>query len=310
MKQAGYQPPAASIGPLGRGPAAWCTQRHAGFSPRSACASTRPPRGRCCARRRRREGPRRLTAPAASSRRRSLPDALAAAPRTFAVSRPAWAARPSPAATGRRASASASRTSTTRTPAPATSARSAALTWPRLPAWATRSPQYEVVSTVGVVQDVPVEQADLVATLEMAANTSKPLVLLVSDPDQFAPCLDLLEALAPQAGRAPVRAALRQPDHAAGAQCRDYGQDDRCNRARLPRHLLELRHGRRVDADRLLCARSPCSTPSCSPAWCSARPCVRAPQSFSAACPRTSTCARWSTSTTRARCSSTWPAPR
>ncbi len=64
-------------------------------------------------------------------------------------------------------------------------------------------PQYALVSTIGVVQDEPVERADLVATLEMAANTSKPLVLLVSDPAQFAPCLDLLESLAPQLGERP-----------------------------------------------------------------------------------------------------------
>ncbi len=47
-----------------------------------------------------------------------------------------------------------------------------------------------------MLQDVPVERADLVATLETAANTTKPLVLLVSDPAQFTPCLDLLETLA------------------------------------------------------------------------------------------------------------------
>lgn len=56
---------------------------------------------------------------------------------------------------------------------------------------------YDMISTVGVVQDAPVERADLVGTLEMVANTTKPLVLLVSDPEQFAPCLDMLEALAP-----------------------------------------------------------------------------------------------------------------
>lgn len=56
-------------------------------------------------------------------------------------------------------------------------------------------PGYDVISTIGVLQDVPPERADLVATLEMAANTCKPLVLLVSDPAQFRPCLDLLEHL-------------------------------------------------------------------------------------------------------------------
>ncbi len=56
-------------------------------------------------------------------------------------------------------------------------------------------PGYDVISTVGVLHDVPVERADLVATLEMVANTTKPLVLLASDPAQFGPCLDLLETL-------------------------------------------------------------------------------------------------------------------
>lgn len=55
--------------------------------------------------------------------------------------------------------------------------------------------QYDVVSTVGVLQDAPPETADLIGTLEMAANTTKPLVLLVSDPAQFGPCLELLAAL-------------------------------------------------------------------------------------------------------------------
>lgn len=56
-------------------------------------------------------------------------------------------------------------------------------------------PGYDVISTVGVLHDVPVERADLLATLEMVANTTKPLVLLASDPAQFGPCLDLLETL-------------------------------------------------------------------------------------------------------------------
>jgi trimethylamine---corrinoid protein Co-methyltransferase len=63
--------------------------------------------------------------------------------------------------------------------------------------------QYDLVSTVGVLHDAPLEQADLIATLEMVANTTKPLVLLVSDPEQFAPCLDLLETLNGQLGDKP-----------------------------------------------------------------------------------------------------------
>jgi trimethylamine--corrinoid protein Co-methyltransferase len=56
-------------------------------------------------------------------------------------------------------------------------------------------PEYDVVSTVGVLQDEPPGRADLVATLEMAAHTTKPLVLLISDPAQFVPALDLLAAV-------------------------------------------------------------------------------------------------------------------
>jgi trimethylamine--corrinoid protein Co-methyltransferase len=53
----------------------------------------------------------------------------------------------------------------------------------------------DVVSTVGVIRDLPPETADLYATLEMAAHTIKPLVLLVSETAAFGPSLDLLEAL-------------------------------------------------------------------------------------------------------------------
>jgi trimethylamine--corrinoid protein Co-methyltransferase len=56
-------------------------------------------------------------------------------------------------------------------------------------------PGFDVVSTIGVLRDLPPAVADLTATLEMAANTVKPLVLLVSEAAAFAPALDLLETL-------------------------------------------------------------------------------------------------------------------
>jgi trimethylamine--corrinoid protein Co-methyltransferase len=56
-------------------------------------------------------------------------------------------------------------------------------------------PSFDVVSTVGIVQDIPPERSDLYAVLEMTANTLKPLVVLVSDADAFGPVLDLLEHL-------------------------------------------------------------------------------------------------------------------
>jgi trimethylamine--corrinoid protein Co-methyltransferase len=56
-------------------------------------------------------------------------------------------------------------------------------------------PSYDVISTVGIVQDVEPRESDLYATLEMAANTVKPLVILVSDEGAFPRVLDLLEHL-------------------------------------------------------------------------------------------------------------------
>jgi trimethylamine--corrinoid protein Co-methyltransferase len=56
-------------------------------------------------------------------------------------------------------------------------------------------PSFDVVSTIGVLRDLPPDTADLFATLEMAANTTKPLVLLVSEAAAFEPSLDMLEAL-------------------------------------------------------------------------------------------------------------------
>jgi trimethylamine--corrinoid protein Co-methyltransferase len=56
-------------------------------------------------------------------------------------------------------------------------------------------PSYDAVSTIGILQDVPVEVSDLYAVLDMTANTTKPLVILISDENAFSPVLDLLEHL-------------------------------------------------------------------------------------------------------------------
>jgi trimethylamine--corrinoid protein Co-methyltransferase len=56
-------------------------------------------------------------------------------------------------------------------------------------------PSFDAISTIGILQDLPQTVADLYATLEMVANTRKPLVLLVSDDEQFIPVLDLVEHL-------------------------------------------------------------------------------------------------------------------
>ena len=51
------------------------------------------------------------------------------------------------------------------------------------------------VSTPGVIQDLPPNTADVYGFLEMAANTTKPLVMLIADYELFNPTLDLCEHL-------------------------------------------------------------------------------------------------------------------
>ena len=54
---------------------------------------------------------------------------------------------------------------------------------------------FDFISTPGVIQDISPETADLYGVLEMMANTTKPLVILISDWDSFNPALDLCEHL-------------------------------------------------------------------------------------------------------------------
>jgi trimethylamine---corrinoid protein Co-methyltransferase len=54
---------------------------------------------------------------------------------------------------------------------------------------------YDVISTVGIVRDVPEELGDLYGSLEHIANTTKPLVLLVSDENKFPDVLEMFELL-------------------------------------------------------------------------------------------------------------------
>jgi trimethylamine--corrinoid protein Co-methyltransferase len=56
-------------------------------------------------------------------------------------------------------------------------------------------PSFDAISTIGIVQDVVPEVSDLVATLEMAANTFKPLIILISKEGVFPSVLVLLEHL-------------------------------------------------------------------------------------------------------------------
>jgi len=64
-------------------------------------------------------------------------------------------------------------------------------------------PHYDVISTVGIVQDVPAALSDLYGSLEMLANTIRPLVLLVSDEENFAPVLEMFEQLVGDLGQKP-----------------------------------------------------------------------------------------------------------
>jgi trimethylamine--corrinoid protein Co-methyltransferase len=54
---------------------------------------------------------------------------------------------------------------------------------------------FDVISTIGILRDVDIEKADLLALLEMVSSTVKPLIILISDHKQFLPCLDMLEYL-------------------------------------------------------------------------------------------------------------------
>lgn len=56
-------------------------------------------------------------------------------------------------------------------------------------------PSFDFISTVGIVQDVTPDVSDQYGTLEMMANTSKPLMILVSDENRFDHVLNLLECL-------------------------------------------------------------------------------------------------------------------
>jgi trimethylamine--corrinoid protein Co-methyltransferase len=58
---------------------------------------------------------------------------------------------------------------------------------------AQRLNQFDMLSTPGIAQDISQRTADLHTTLEMAANTTKPLVVLVSEHSRFGHVLDLLE---------------------------------------------------------------------------------------------------------------------
>ena len=64
-------------------------------------------------------------------------------------------------------------------------------------------PNYDVISTLGVIRDLPPETADIYAVLEMVANSTKPLVILISDESLFPKALTLLDDLRGDLGERP-----------------------------------------------------------------------------------------------------------
>lgn len=56
-------------------------------------------------------------------------------------------------------------------------------------------PRYDVISTLGILRELDPNIADMYAVLEMAANTTKPLVLLVSNASLFPSALAMLEKM-------------------------------------------------------------------------------------------------------------------
>jgi trimethylamine:corrinoid methyltransferase-like protein len=72
-------------------------------------------------------------------------------------------------------------------------------------------PQYDVISTLGVLRDLSPAIADLYAVLEMVANSTKPLVLLVSDEKLFPPVLELLDGLRGELGARPYAIPYLNP---------------------------------------------------------------------------------------------------
>lgn len=54
---------------------------------------------------------------------------------------------------------------------------------------------FDFIATPGIIQDVPPDTADIFTALEMVANTTKPLVILVSKTEALPEVLDLMEHL-------------------------------------------------------------------------------------------------------------------
>jgi trimethylamine--corrinoid protein Co-methyltransferase len=64
-------------------------------------------------------------------------------------------------------------------------------------------PHYDVISTIGIVRDVPEHLTDLYGSLEHLANGTKPLVLLCSDEHKFEDVMQMFELLHGDLGTKP-----------------------------------------------------------------------------------------------------------
>ncbi|MGH9391911.1 MAG: trimethylamine methyltransferase family protein, partial [Vicinamibacteria bacterium] len=72
-------------------------------------------------------------------------------------------------------------------------------------------PSYDVISTLGVLRDLPPQVADLYAVLEMVANSTKPLVLLISDEKLYPQVLKILDAVRGDLGEKPFAIPYLNP---------------------------------------------------------------------------------------------------
>jgi trimethylamine---corrinoid protein Co-methyltransferase len=67
----------------------------------------------------------------------------------------------------------------------------------------SKLPLYDVISTPGILRDVPEQLGDLYGSLEHLSNTTKPLVLLVSEEHNFKPVLEMFELMHGELGEKP-----------------------------------------------------------------------------------------------------------
>lgn len=70
---------------------------------------------------------------------------------------------------------------------------------------------FDFIATPGIIHDAPPQSIDVYTTLEMVANTTKPLVILVSSSEALADVLDLLEYLYEDLSDKPFALPLMTP---------------------------------------------------------------------------------------------------